>query len=68
MLEKQLDILDVRQKEEVKVINQIYNFLRLYTNFFQPQMKLIEKVKIRSKVKKSMIKQKHLSKDNGAFR
>ena len=68
MLEKQLDILDVRQKEEVKVINQIFNFLRLYTNFFHPQMKLIEKVKIRSKVKKSMIKQKHLSKDNGAFR
>ena len=38
--------------EEVNLLNQIYNKLRLYTNFFQPQMKCQEKTRIGSKVKK----------------
>ena len=39
-------------KKEVETINQIYKYLRLYTNYFQPQMKLIEKKRIGSKVRK----------------
>lgn len=37
-------------QEEVKLLNEIYGHLRLYTNFFQPVMKLIEKTRIGSKV------------------
>ena len=37
-------------KEEVELLNEIYGHLRLYTNFFQPVMKLIEKTRIGSKV------------------
>ncbi len=40
-------------EEELKVLNSIYELLRLYTNFFQPVMKLISKEKVRSKVKKT---------------
>jgi len=32
-------------EKELEIINQIYKYLRLYTNYFQPQMKLIEKVR-----------------------
>lgn len=39
-------------EEELKVLNQLYGFLRLYTNFFQPVMKLVKKERIGSKVKK----------------
>jgi len=39
-------------KQEVETINQIYRYLRLYTNFFQVQMKLIEKIRIGSKIRK----------------
>jgi len=39
-------------EEELEVLNELYDHLRLYTNFFQPVMKLIEKTRIRSKVKK----------------
>ncbi len=39
-------------EEELKVINELYGHLRLYTNFFQPVMKLIEKTRIGSRVKK----------------
>jgi hypothetical protein len=38
--------------EELKTINELYGYLRLYTNFFQPVMKLIEKTRIGSKVQK----------------
>jgi len=38
--------------EEVEVLNQLYSFLRLYINFFQPVMKLLEKTRIGSKVRK----------------
>lgn len=38
--------------EEQAVLNEIYKYLRLYTNFFQPSVKLIEKARIGSKVTK----------------
>jgi len=34
------------------VLNELYDHLRLYTNFFQPVMKLVEKTRIGSRVKK----------------
>jgi transposase InsO family protein len=39
-------------EEELEVLNELYDYLRLHTNFFQPVMKLIEKLRIGSKVKK----------------
>jgi hypothetical protein len=39
-------------EEELAVLNELYDTLRLYTNFFQPVMKLIEKTRVGSKVKK----------------
>jgi len=39
-------------KEELNILNELYGYLRLYTNFFQPTMKLVEKIRIGSKVKK----------------
>jgi len=37
-------------EEERNILNELYGHLRLYTNFFQPVMKLIEKMRIGSKV------------------
>jgi hypothetical protein len=39
-------------EEELQVLNHLYESLRLYTNFFQPVMKLVEKERTGSKVKK----------------
>ena len=39
-------------EEELEVLNELYDHLRLYTNFFQPVMKLVEKTRIGSRVKK----------------
>jgi len=39
-------------EEELEVLNELYGRLRLYTNFFQPVMKLIEKTRVGSKVRK----------------
>jgi len=39
-------------EEELLTLNELYRSLRLYTNFFQPTMKLIEKTRIGSKVTK----------------
>ena len=39
-------------EEERLILNELYGYLRLYTNFFQPTMKLIEKTRIGSKVTK----------------
>jgi hypothetical protein len=39
-------------EEELRILNELYRSLRLYTNFFQPTMKLIEKTRIGSKVTK----------------
>jgi hypothetical protein len=36
--------------EQLAVLNELYRHLRLYTNFFQPTMKLVEKTRIGSKV------------------
>lgn len=40
-------------EEELKTLNQLYRILRLYANFFQPVMKLKQKMRIGSKVKKT---------------
>ncbi len=39
-------------EEELKILNRLYDSVRLYTNFFQPVMKLVEKRRVGSKVKK----------------
>ena len=39
-------------EEELSTVNELYKHLRLYTNFFQPTMKLIEKTRIGSKISK----------------
>lgn len=39
-------------EEQVDILNELYETLRLYTNFFLPVMKLKEKVRVGSKVKK----------------
>jgi len=39
-------------EEELAVLNGLYDYPRLYTNFYQPVMKLTEKTRIGSKVKK----------------
>jgi len=38
--------------EELQALNDLYALLRLYTNYFQPVMKLVEKTRIGSKVRK----------------
>lgn len=39
-------------EQELKVLNELYGHLRLYTNFFQPVMKIVEKTRVGSRVKK----------------
>lgn len=39
--------------EELALLNELYIHLRRYTNFFQPTMKLTQKIRIGSKVKKT---------------
>lgn len=39
-------------EDELFVLNELYVHLRLYTNFFQPNMRLTQKIRIGSKVKK----------------
>ncbi|PIR79824.1 MAG: transposase, partial [Candidatus Levybacteria bacterium CG10_big_fil_rev_8_21_14_0_10_35_13] len=41
------------RQEHVKLLNDLYELLRLYTNFFLPVQKLIKKERIGSKVKKT---------------
>lgn len=38
--------------DELKTISELYRRLRLYTNFFQPSQKLVEKIRIGAKIKK----------------
>jgi hypothetical protein len=45
-------------EEELLTLNELYQYLRLYTNFFQPTMKLLEKTRIGSKVIKKYDKPK----------
>jgi hypothetical protein len=39
-------------EQELKLLNELYRKLQLYTNYFQPVMKLVEKQRVGSKVKK----------------
>ncbi len=39
-------------EEDLCILNELYRHLRLYTNFFQPTMKLIQKTRIGSRVTK----------------
>jgi hypothetical protein len=39
-------------QEELDLLNELYDHLRLYLNFFHPQMKLIRKERVGTKVKK----------------
>ncbi|HZX14544.1 MAG TPA: transposase, partial [Thermodesulfobacteriota bacterium] len=45
-------------QQDLEIINQLYAYLRLYTNYFQPVMKLKEKTRIGSRVKKRYDKPK----------
>jgi hypothetical protein len=44
--------------EALDALNRLYAVLRLYTNYFQPSMKLIEKTRYGSKVRKKYDKAK----------
>jgi len=52
MVRKTVGYLRYETEEELSLLNQLYAFLRLYTNFFQPVTKLISKERVKSKVKK----------------
>jgi hypothetical protein len=43
---------------ELEALNELYAVLRLYTNYFQPSMKLIDKTRVGSKVRKKYDKAK----------
>lgn len=58
VVRKSVGYLRYETKAEVELMNQIYTKLRLYTNFFQPQSKCIEKIRIGSKIKKRYDKAK----------
>jgi len=45
-------------EEQLEVINELYGYLRVYTNYFQPVMKLIEKTRVGSRVRKKYDKSK----------
>jgi hypothetical protein len=45
-------------EQQLRVLNELYGYLRLYTNYFQPVMKLIEKTRIGSRVRKRYDKPK----------
>lgn len=45
-------------QEQLRILNQLYGHLRLYANYFQPVMKLVEKIRVGSKVKKKYDKPK----------
>jgi len=42
----------------VNILNELYGYLRFYTNHFQPVMQMKEKIRIGSKIKKSYHKAK----------
>ena len=58
VVRKTVGYLRYETKEEVELMNLLYTKLRFYTNFFQPQMKCREKIRIGSKVKKQYDKAK----------
>lgn len=52
VVRKTVGYLRYDTEEELKIMNKLYGVLRLYTNFFQSSMKLLEKTRIGSKVVK----------------
>ena len=52
MVRRAVGYLRYDTEEELKLLNKLYSYLRLYTNFFQPTTKLVSKERIGSKVKK----------------
>ena len=52
VVRKAVGYLRYDTEEELKTLNELYKWLRLYTNFFQPMMKLLEKRRVGSKVRK----------------
>jgi hypothetical protein len=49
---------------ELEILNELYGFLRLYSNFFQPVMKLLEKTRVGSKVRKNTMRHKHRTRES----
>lgn len=45
-------------QEELDILNELYHYLTIYINFFQPTMKLVEKVRVGSKVRRKYDKPK----------
>ncbi len=58
MVRRALGYLRHDTQQDLEIINQLYAYLRLYTNYFQPVMKLIEKTRIGSRIKKRYDKPK----------
>jgi hypothetical protein len=58
VVRRTLGYLRYDTEEELKVINELYEVLRVYTNFFLPSQKLIEKTREGSKVTKKYDKPK----------
>ena len=52
MVRKAVGYLRYDTEEELEVLNELYDLLRLYTNFVQPLMKLKSKVRVGSQVRK----------------
>lgn len=52
MVRRTVGYLRYDTEAELETLNELYGYLRLYTNFFLPVMKLKEKTRTASKVKK----------------
>lgn len=52
VVRKAVGYLRYDTEEELKTLNELHKWLRLYINLFQPVMKLTEKIRVGSKVKK----------------
>ena len=50
MVRKNVGYYRYETKKELKMLNELYKVLRLYTNFLQPVMKLVKKTRVGSKV------------------
>jgi hypothetical protein len=50
IVRKTVGYLTYNTQQELQLLNELYGYLRLYTNFFQPVMKLAQKTRIGSKV------------------
>jgi hypothetical protein len=52
VVRRQVGYLRYDTSEELAVLTELYGYLRLYVNFFQPQMKLLEKTREGAKVRR----------------